>query len=337
MEWGIYFVVGSLNGEHVRVEHLLSEAMGMELHSRRNQTGRACKPDLEVEAKKRRRTVDGAISGGSNDGMREDIMCVVEGDMWEDSTGSEYKAPSEEEGGSECEVSLEVESDVDEKMGDGDGGGILSREGGEGRPSYSSGEGRSGGECKRRGGSSTAFRQGKGKGAISVERDQGHGVVNRMGDSEVVLRSRCTLRTLVGLNGRMTVTQREAVKATVLWPFLEYPELGMERHLTLSLIKCGVPRWKAFRVGGRRVPFSVYDVALFTGLPATGRAIELNGDEMSTEVGDMVRERMNEWERKEMVSRVPGRSGKKRRFFRNYVSAMVALCDENNADDRVGV
>ncbi|KAJ8419689.1 hypothetical protein Cgig2_003017 [Carnegiea gigantea] len=267
--------------------------MGMELHSRRNQTGNACKPDLEVEAKKRRRTVDGAISGGSNDGMREGIMCVVEGDMWEDSRGSKYEAPSEEEGGSECEVSLEVESDVDEKMGDGDGGGILSREGGEGRPSYSNGEGRSGGECKRRGGSSIAFRQGKGKGVIPVERDQRHGVVNRTGDLEVVLRSRCTLRTLVGLNGRMTVTQREAVKATILCPFLEYPELG--------------------------------------------RAIELNRDEMSTEVGDMVRERMNEWEREEMVSRVPGRSGKNRRFFRNYMSAMVALCDENNADDRVSV
>ncbi|KAJ8442481.1 hypothetical protein Cgig2_022364 [Carnegiea gigantea] len=301
MEWGIYSVVGSLNGEHVKVEHLLSEAMGMELRSRRNQTGRACKPDLEVEAKKRRRTVDEAISSGSNDGMREDIVCIVERDMWEDSIGSEYEAPSEDEGGSECEVSLEVESDVDGKMGDGDGGGILSCEGGEGRPSYSGGEGRSGGECKRRGGSSTAFRQGKDKGAIPVERDQGHGMVNRTGDSEVVLRSRCTLRTLVGLNGRMTVTQREAVKATVLWPFLEYPELGMERHLTLSLIKCWVPRWKAFRVGGRRVLFSVYDVALFTGLPATGRAIELNRDEMSTEVGDMVRERMNEWEREEMA------------------------------------
>ncbi|KAJ8432891.1 LOW QUALITY PROTEIN: hypothetical protein Cgig2_014478 [Carnegiea gigantea] len=217
-------------------------------------------------------------------------------------------------------------------MGDGDGGAILSRERGEGRPSYSGGEGRSGGECKRRGGSSTAFRQGKGKGAIPVERDQEHGVVNHTGDSEVVLRSQCTLRTLVGLNGRMTVTQREAVKATVLWPFLEYLELGMERHLTLSLIKCWVPR-----EGRRRVPFSVYDVALFTGLPATGRVIELNGDEMSTEVGDMVRERMNEWEREEMVSRMPGRLGKKRHFFQNYVSAMVALCDENNTDDRVGV
>lgn len=263
--------------------------MGMELRSKRNQTSRASKSDLEVEAKKRRSTLGGANLVGSNDVMREDIMRVVERDMWEDSTCSEYEALSKEERGSDYEVSLEVKSDVDEKMGKGDGGAVVSREGGEKRRSNSGGEGRSGGECKRRGGLSTTFRQAKGKGAIPLEREQGHGVVNCTSDSEVLLKLRCTLRTLVGLNGRMTVTQREAMKATVLWPFLEYAELGMERHLTLSLIKCWVPWWKAFRVGGRRVPFSVYDVALFIGLPATCRAVELNGDEMSTEVGDMVR------------------------------------------------
>ena len=38
-----------------------------------------------------------------------------------------------------------------------------------------------------------------------------------------------------------------------------------------------------------------------------------------------------------MISKVLGRSRKKRHFFRNYVSALVALCDENNRDDRVGI
>ena len=38
-----------------------------------------------------------------------------------------------------------------------------------------------------------------------------------------------------------------------------------------------------------------------------------------------------------MVRRVPGRSGKKRRFFRNYVAAMAELCEENSDDDRVGL
>lgn len=46
--------------------------------------------------------------------------------------------------------------------------------------------------------------------------------------------------------------QREAVRASALSPFLEYPDIGMERHLTLALIKCWVPRWKAFRIGGAK-------------------------------------------------------------------------------------
>ncbi|KAJ8447855.1 hypothetical protein Cgig2_011990 [Carnegiea gigantea] len=91
-----------------------------------------------------------------------------------------------------------------------------------------------------------------------------------MEGSDVVLPSRCTIKKLVRLNERMNVRQREAVRGTTLAPFLEYPDIGMERHLTLELIKCWVPQWKAFRVGGRRVPFSVFDIALLTGLLAIG-------------------------------------------------------------------
>ena len=36
-----------------------------------------------------------------------------------------------------------------------------------------------------------------------------------------------------------------------------------------------------------------------------------------------------------MVNRVLGRSGKKRHFFPSYVSAIVALYDENNGDYRI--
>ena len=156
-------------------------------------------------------------------------------------------------------------------------------------------------------------------------------------EPDVVLRSRYTIKKLVGLKSRMTVMQREGVKAIALWPFLEYPNIGMERHLMLALIKRWVSRWKGFRVGGRRVSFSIFDIVLFTDLPMTGSIIELDGDEVSTNVGEMVRGRMAEWEREEMVRRVLGRSGKKRRFFRNYVSTMEALCEENNGDDRVGL
>ena len=38
-----------------------------------------------------------------------------------------------------------------------------------------------------------------------------------------------------------------------------------------------------------------------------------------------------------MVSQMPDRLGKKRRFSDNYMSAMMALCDENNGEDRVGL
>lgn len=94
---------------------------------------------------------------------------------------------------------------------------------------------------------------------------------------------------------------------------------------------------EGFRVGGRRVSIFVFDVALLTGLPTTGQIIDLDGDEVTTDVGEMVCDRMAEWEKEEMDTRLPGRSGKKSRFFRNYVSDMVALCEENNEDDRVGL
>ena len=53
-----------------------------------------------------------------------------------------------------------------------------------------------------------------------------------------MLLSRCTLKKLVAVNARMTATQRAAVEGTILRPCLEYYDIGMERHLTLALIKC---------------------------------------------------------------------------------------------------
>ncbi|KAJ8428809.1 hypothetical protein Cgig2_028014 [Carnegiea gigantea] len=103
----------------------------------------------------------------------------------------------------------------------------------------------------------------------------------------------------------------------------------------------GVGAWdrrrKAFRIAGREVRFTVFDVVLFTGLPGTRKKVELDREEVSTEVGDMVRARMGEWERKEMARRVPRKSGKKRRFFKHYVNVMMELCEENAQEDRVGI
>jgi len=164
----------------------------MELHSKKNLTGRLLKPDLDVEAKKRRRRFEGPNLVGSNVWEREEIRCALQGDLWHDSSGSEYEAHSEEEWDINYEISLEAKSDVDENMGEGGGGSTLSNGGAEMRHWYSGGEGHTRGECRRRDGPSTAFRQGKAKGAITTERNQLHREVVGKGDSNVVVRSRYT-------------------------------------------------------------------------------------------------------------------------------------------------
>ena len=63
----------------------------------------------------------------------------------------------------------------------------------------------------------------------------------------------------------------------------------------------------------------------------------MDGEEVASAVGIEVRACVAEWEAEEMERRVPSRSGKKRRFFRNYVSAMVEVCEECSSDDRVRV
>ena len=79
----------------------------------------------------------------------------------------------------------------------------------------------------------------------------------------------------------------------------------------------------------------MFDVVLMTGLPGSGRKVELDGKEVSIEVGDMIRRRMDEWEREEMARRVPGKFGKKRHFFRHCLNVMIELCDENVEADQL--
>ncbi|KAJ8444296.1 hypothetical protein Cgig2_029709 [Carnegiea gigantea] len=89
--------------------------------------------------------------------------------MWEDSSGSEYEAHSEKEQGHDYECSLEAKSDVDENMGEGDGGPIISCDRANRRPSYFGVEDHGGGERRRRGGLPTAFKQGR---AIELKGDE---------------------------------------------------------------------------------------------------------------------------------------------------------------------
>ncbi|KAJ8421573.1 hypothetical protein Cgig2_028557 [Carnegiea gigantea] len=180
----------------------------MEICSRRMKKGTtSMKLEIEGERRKQGRTNDREDNVLCNDGERKDLRCLVEGEMGEDSSGTEYEPDNEDEGVSESVSLLVSEYSVDEGCTDRIGGD-------EGRCTSAVREGASGGQCR-------------------------------------------------------------------------------------------------------------------------GQIVDLDGDEVRTDVGTMVRDHMVEWEREEMVTRLPGRSRKKRRFFRNYVSAMVALCEENKEDDRV--
>jgi len=92
----------------------------------------------------------------------------------------------------------------------------------------------------------------------------------------VIIRGKCTLERVVSMNKRITEYQREAVKGTVFAPILKYCPFEMEKNLALALVKAWVPRRKAFRVGSRLIPFSIFDVALINGLPAVGQQVNFS-------------------------------------------------------------
>ncbi|KAJ8430890.1 hypothetical protein Cgig2_003883 [Carnegiea gigantea] len=112
----------------------------------------------------------------------------------------------------------------------------------------------------------------------------------------VSVRGRCTLEKICKFNKMLEPYQKEAIEGTILKPILEYRPFSMQWELTATLVKAWAPRRKAFRLAGRLVPFSVYDVALFTGLPVTGKIVEFGKDDLSTtELAKMVRPRMAQY------------------------------------------
>ncbi|KAJ8421134.1 LOW QUALITY PROTEIN: hypothetical protein Cgig2_021767 [Carnegiea gigantea] len=243
----------------------------MELRSSKIMNGRlSSKPEPEDEHRKRTSQRQKCVD--SNDKEREELRCLIEGEMWEDSLGIEYE--DEAEGDSDFDLLLESKCSSGRD---------------EGRCRSTRGEGPSGEQCRTRDGPSTASRQGKCKVEALTESTQLHQQVAVINDSNVVLRSRCTIKKLVGLNTRIIANQRQAVKETIMCLFLRCPEIGVGRHLTLALIKCWVLQWKAFRLGEERVLCFVFDVALLTGLSVIGRKVEVDGDEVTIDVRQMVR------------------------------------------------
>ncbi|KAJ8428408.1 hypothetical protein Cgig2_024554 [Carnegiea gigantea] len=121
-----------------------------------------------------------------------------------------------------------------------------------------------------------------------------------------------------------------------MWsPVLKYKPFVMDRHLVRTLVESWVPESKAFRIGWREVPFSVYDVALLTGLPATGRHVTFDQREAPCEVEDVVKAAMDDHMSRERARRQTGRANM--RMYWNYVSVIIELCKQNNTPDRLGL
>ncbi|KAJ8425386.1 hypothetical protein Cgig2_018475 [Carnegiea gigantea] len=110
-----------------------------------------------------------------------------------------------------------------------------------------------------------------------------------------------------------------------------------ERELTAALVKAWVPRRKAFRLTGRLVLFSVYDVALFTGLPMIGKVFEFGEDDLSTtELARMVRLRIAQYVT-EKSDNLKSKKGRKRPVFRHYIKVMKKLLDANKELEKLGL
>ncbi|KAJ8444283.1 LOW QUALITY PROTEIN: hypothetical protein Cgig2_029696 [Carnegiea gigantea] len=151
----------------------------------------------------------------------------------------------------------------------------------------------------------------------------------------VSVRGRCTLDKICKFNKVVQPYHTEAMEGTILKPVLEYRPFPMQRDLTTALVKAWVPRRKAFRLAGRLVPFSVYDVAFFTGLPVTGKIVEFaEGDLSTTDIARMVRQRMAQYVT-EKSDKLKREKGSKKPVFRNYIKVMKKLLDANNEPKKV--
>ncbi|KAJ8427794.1 hypothetical protein Cgig2_032853 [Carnegiea gigantea] len=99
----------------------------------------------------------------------------------------------------------------------------------------------------------------------------------------------------------------------------------MQRELTAALVKAWVPQRKAFKLAGRLVPFSIYDVTMFSCLPVTGKIVEFGEDDLSTT------------ELAKMSDNLKSEKGSKRPVFRNYIKVMKKLLDANKELEKLGL
>ena len=88
----------------------------MEMRTRRGKEGSSMGVDERMELRKQRRANDGEDESEAEHCVTQLMRGVVEGELMQSSSGSEYEPKIEEEGDSGGEISLEAESDVDGEM-----------------------------------------------------------------------------------------------------------------------------------------------------------------------------------------------------------------------------
>jgi len=122
------------------------------------------------------------------------------------------------------------------------------------------------GESRSKGREDVVGHQTAGRVAVS----KGKGVEGDVRIADNVIRHRCAFESICALVEDLSDTQREAVQTTVWGPVLEYKKFVMDYDLVQAPIQAWNPDSLAFMLGGREVQFSCFDIALLTGLPATG-------------------------------------------------------------------
>ncbi|KAJ8432257.1 hypothetical protein Cgig2_013910 [Carnegiea gigantea] len=137
---------------------------------------------------------------------------------------------------------------------------------------------------------------------------------------DAVIRHRCALEAVCSLNTELEEVQKSNVEAPR--PF------GMGKHLVRALVEGWNVETKAFKVGSREIPFSVYDVALLTGLPAIGKQVTFDRGIGASEVEEVIKAAMEDHLAKERNRRRSARSDV--RLYRNYVPVMMELYKQKN-------
>ncbi|KAJ8441634.1 hypothetical protein Cgig2_025801 [Carnegiea gigantea] len=132
--------------------------------------------------------------------------------------------------------------------------------------------------------------------------DKGVGVIV---GSDPVLRRRVTLDIVVDFVSRLGLVHVEAIKGSE----------GIQNR-------------------GRLIPFTVFDVAFMTDLLAIKRRVEFDGEEVSGDLGRMVKERIAEIVAAKRGKWKCQKEGRRSTLW-NYIRVMSDLCDENNEEDSI--